>query len=1395
MSDNKSTEQLFVQDWTATAKWAQTNNIPKVALQSVYQTDVNRLAQYGEPMSNAERYTEIMAAAGHAPIKQTPSAGHPWWDVPANLGSDISNITTSLISPSTWENIFDSVTRSVIQPIVGGIEHTLTGKKVNYGPAVQTLEDLPGVFTVKGRKKLGQDLANPQNAFSSLVPGVADIGTVFRADPSLSHATGFEALMQHPLASSLDIMPDLGGALHGLASMSDELGSGALSARLADATGLSKEAFQHAGILRLAGRAVTHHDAFDWMARDGDYSMLTRTPSGDAELTRGTIGDTIRRAIKAKGKGYTGRFASDAGAALTTRLEEASRVLDEAMAPMIEAAAPLTDQQRAAALILIQTSGQDIDELVANPRVDPSLKPLINSVQPLQDYLAKAKLSSGDLAEFEHPNGRLEVYRTNVAEALKRARTKAETSMGKLNHANAEANTLADDIAKGTTQARSFMAGFANFKTRLWDALGPSLSQDAPTGDLSNLLERNVDDRLHVRRKEPIYTEPGAAAAAHDLGMPEEHWVTRSLGQHHVNTLTRLMGPGGLVDQAAAAMEAENWTAFRDLAGKINRAMHSSSAQEIAIDSGRGLLSNLTHVSEQLYAFAKWRMTQERKLDDIWLRGTKGRAAMRDLVRAAQKDQSDFERLVRSNLPPAAIPMYQSLFLQHLADDETRTRIVGEMEAQMRDVTDAQGKRVYTDAYLDALRSDPARLQQAVEVFVESTYDDPMLGQANASTVTHVRNSALAELDTLYRTRDPATGLGPHFGYVPNQLKDLDKWNVADRTINIDPTRILRASSGYERLLDMTPSINNIVAQFDTAVKNQLAEDVAREFQENFVLKQTYRKDQVLNMAQLLHASRATFDPKGIGASFGVDLNQIIEKDFNLVAYDPESIFGIKPASINSDPSTRLIDADHVRSLQLLTNVQHGPISRVVTSGTRLFKTAILGYSPRFDAHILFGGSAFLAFDDLRNFARIGDAYRELKALRDGEPSRLAHEQFPHSSTQEGNEDAGYFHLQGKTLRRLQIEERLGRNGLTRTTARAADIVKAGADYNFRFTRWVTNMQRAMVILNHLDKIERQGYFLDEAGNRVEATLPAAQEEAARAANRVMGDTRRMTPLERSIANTVMPFYGWTRHVLKFLAELPVDHPYRAMFLANFAEITAEQENASNLNIRFQFLFAPLGTNSSGEETAFDTRFLNPFRDVGDYTQFSSLESFFAGWAGSLNPAIAAPLSAINPEFSYGGNELYPTLTYNDLYGESQAGPQGSAWNILEQYIPESSALQDVLTQSANLRSLWATNKSAFAEQIAEALNVPMVVPQSISIPAEKAHVEQEQFDVAKAAAENAWSTGDFSGLSQWTTVPYPGNDTYFVTPAQLQALYNAAQAQGGTQTLAEPQDNPAVPH
>ena len=132
--------------------------------------------QYGVPMSVGERSRAIIAANNPNAVTSAPSDNPQPSNVLGNAKRDLGMIFTGL-EPAVYllTNLFDT-TKNTIADIADPAR--LTGPNV------------------------GTTVANwLQNTLLSFVPGAYDIGTVLRADPTLSGDAGFKALAKDPLIS------------------------------------------------------------------------------------------------------------------------------------------------------------------------------------------------------------------------------------------------------------------------------------------------------------------------------------------------------------------------------------------------------------------------------------------------------------------------------------------------------------------------------------------------------------------------------------------------------------------------------------------------------------------------------------------------------------------------------------------------------------------------------------------------------------------------------------------------------------------------------------------------------------------------------------------------------------------------------------------------------------------------------------------------------------------------------------------------------------------------------------------------------------------------------------------------------------------------------------------
>ena len=562
------------------------------------------------------------------------------------------------------------------------------------------------------------------------------------------------------------------------------------------------------------------------------------------------------------------------------------------------------------------------------------------------------------------------------------------------------------------------------------------------------------------------------------------------------------------------------------------------------------------------------------------------------------------------------------------------------------------------------------------------------------------------------------------------------------------------------KVWEFTPHKEDFALGINKAVVQTLQRDAT------IHLVETTLRPMTLTRAQVQEFATAVLKPELGHGNIPDELSRIANEQLGLTKVNFESMFGFGLPRWGTDEV--YLPTPVVRTLEQL---EKGRRAGILKTSNKIFRYSILGLSPRYTAHVMFGGTMMLALrSSPRALTMIGDAAR---GLRDGT--------IPHAigraNVEEGFEEPVRM-LQtqvGRDLANMEVGEHIH---MVQKIAKGAEkpihAIRAVADLNFRFTRYVRDLQAAVAYLDGAAKYESKagGKILvedPETGKMVTVSSERAVKEGMHHVQQVFGNLQRMSPFERQVAQSIMPFYGWQKHILGYVMSFPFDHPYRSLVLAQLA-FNASQQVPLAYPVRIQLLFPIGGPDSSGNQDAIDIRSLDPFRDVANY---GTLTGFFE----SLNPAIGAALSVpLGSQAVYGESSLYPGVTYNAFYGIETASSGGSWVTALEQWTPQVGAVVSALQSTSNVRSEWTTDRSAAIKSMLESLNIPFVTP-PINLKQIAAKDEAARYESAYAASQAAFGSGDFSGLKGYTTVPNPLNPAYEITPAQLQALYNAQAA------------------
>ena len=281
-------------------------------------------------------------------------------------------------------------------------------------------------------------------------------------------------------------------------------------------------------------------------------------------------------------------------------------------------------------------------------------------------------------------------------------------------------------------------------------------------------------------------------------------------------------------------------------------------------------------------------------------------------------------------------------------------------------------------------------------------------------------------------------------------------------------------------------------------------------------------------------------------------------------------------------------------------------------------------------------------------------------------------------------------------------------------------------------------------------------------------------------ANECQADMLTHTPLEQAIIRQYIPFYGWTKHVIRFTLRMPYDHPLRVAILSQLSESYAGRN--SQLPEYLQRLFFIGQPDSMGNIDVIDYRAWNPLRDVANYMSWK-------GFISGLNPLLQGVFGAagINPITGQQA-ELFPELSYSDFYGSEQIAGGG---NIMEDILlaasPQAQALRDYFSKTSSIRAEAATHPNPsmdFWHGIFDELGVPWV-PYTINLKQIQARKYIDIYGQAAAAVQAALGANN-QGVGQPNSMaPLQGYsgfvplEGYNVTPNIIAQLVAAGNLEG----------------
>jgi hypothetical protein len=331
--------------------------------------------------------------------------------------------------------------------------------------------------------------------------------------------------------------------------------------------------------------------------------------------------------------------------------------------------------------------------------------------------------------------------------------------------------------------------------------------------------------------------------------------------------------------------------------------------------------------------------------------------------------------------------------------------------------------------------------------------------------------------------------------------------------------------------------------------------------------------------------------------------------------------------------------------------------------------------------------------------------------------------------------------------------------------------------------------------VNHLEDSATQMYKITQMlaeekflAKQWDVPVSLVRDEAISRANKMFVDMNAMSPFERTTIRKIFPFYGFTRHLFRYLMTYPADHPMTAAILTNFA-LQHEEDWGSGLPRDFSFMFFLGEPDSNGMVNAVDYRSIDPFRSF--YNVFT-----LAGVTSQMNPGFQLLATQAGVNVLSATSELYPHTHYNPTTGQMEADqPPNLPLRLLETIIPPTQAIDAKFALSDQFRNLKISDPEGFKNRLYTSLGIPFSgfpfslaqgeIGTTINKPRKVETAQLKRFTDASNAINEAIRTGDFTNAERYDTVPVPTMmqpylPVPYASPQSIEAVYRGLQQRYG---------------
>lgn len=320
-------------------------------------------------------------------------------------------------------------------------------------------------------------------------------------------------------------------------------------------------------------------------------------------------------------------------------------------------------------------------------------------------------------------------------------------------------------------------------------------------------------------------------------------------------------------------------------------------------------------------------------------------------------------------------------------------------------------------------------------------------------------------------------------------------------------------------------------------------------------------------------------------------------------------------------------------------------------------------------------------------------------------------------------------YLRGKTLNRLWDAEQAAKTP-GKPINRFGDKISGLVEKSYTLNGKVDDFYRMVNYIDAYDSAVKKG-----------SSIADAERKAITAVRENLQDWMSMTPMERSVIRSVVPFYGYMGHAVRFVLRYPFDHPLRTEVMAKLAE--AELEDQDYLPSRFMSMLFVGGVGPQGEQGALN---LGPFNPYGEVANFMT----WRGILGATNPVIQTFLQMSG--IDGGEAELYPSLRYDPVTGRMSAQSSNPLTNLLHNTIPQSTLLTALLGVNGEFNDMARRDPAAANRYLASGLTIPMLW-REIQVDQEIMKAEVARMETESRVKGEALKTGNWNEALQYPSL------------------------------------------